>query len=77
MPCKTINLGDGVAIVCTHGRSKPRPCSVCGRPSAKLCDHPIVGGTCDKPLCDQCAVPMGKNRDWCPSHKPHTPPKVK
>lgn len=31
--------------------------------------RPRNSKTCDKPLCSSCAVHVGLNRDYCPSHK--------
>lgn len=71
MPCDHVALpGGGYAIVCRRDRRKP--CIVCGRPSSKLCDFPLTGGkagkTCDRPLCVRCAVHVGTDSDFCPSH---------
>jgi hypothetical protein len=70
-----IRLEDGTtAIVCGSGpRPRAKPCK-CGARSTKLCDYPIGGRkTCDAPLCDRCAVSMGRNRDWCPDHSQERP----
>lgn len=64
MPCETFRLGDGsVAIVCSRGR-RGRKCSECKRRDAtKQCDFPLSGAkagkTCDRYLCDGCAVQLG------------------
>jgi hypothetical protein len=66
-----ITLDDGTtAIVCGSGpRPRTKPCK-CGGWSTLLCDYPLSPGkTCDAPLCRHCAVPMGRNRDWCPQHQ--------
>ncbi len=77
MTCEHVKLADGTtAIVCTLGKRKAKPCSVCGKPSTKLCDWVTAQArdfgeqdhTCDKPLCDACAVHSGKNTDFCPDH---------
>jgi hypothetical protein len=73
--CDHVTLPGGInAIVCGRGRRKPPSCK-CGRPSTKLCDFEVKAHdghaqarTCDKPLCDACAVSVGKNRDFCPDH---------
>ena len=72
MPCYTVDLqGGGHAIVCTRGR-RPIVCSVCRLPGNKLCDFPLMGAktgkTCDRPLCDRCAISGGKGIDYCPTH---------
>jgi hypothetical protein len=65
-----IRLDDGTtAIVCGSGpRPRSKPCK-CGARSTKLCDYPLLVGTCDAPLCDRCAIPMGADRDFCPHHE--------
>lgn len=72
MPCRYVTLpGGGSAIVCGRGL-RPKACSVCGRPSSKLCDFPLkgekAGKTCDRPLCDKCAVHRDPDTDFCPAH---------
>ena len=70
----THRLSDGTtAIVCGRGARTLR-CSGCGQPGAgKLCDYPVVrmngnAGTCDRPLCERCAISIGPGRDFCPPH---------
>lgn len=72
MPCEHVTLKDGTrAIVCT-GRRGRRRCSACRNAWASLeCDFPTPSrktGTCDKPLCSDCAVSVGPNLDHCPTH---------
>jgi hypothetical protein len=43
-------------------------CVVCNAPAGILCDFPVGRTTCDKPLCHNCAQPIGPNVDFCPSH---------
>jgi hypothetical protein len=66
-----VKLPDGTtAIVCYSGK-KPSLCVRCRRRATIQCDFPIGGGrTCDTYLCRACAVPQGKNRDYCPDHVP-------
>ena len=76
MTCREIRLPNGVTgIVCSRGR-KPL-CAVCSkRPHTKLCDFPLTGSkagkTCDRKLCDSCAVGQGRANgdtvDYCPAH---------
>ena len=74
MPCHWIKMPDGtVAHVRTSGYRAPK-CS-CGRPSTKLCDFVVSSPqqvthkkTCDKPLCDRCAVHAGTDLDFCSAH---------
>lgn len=77
-PCRCVDLGNGVhAIVCGRA-SRPKPCSVCGRPGMKLCDGPGTqkGATCDKVLCGDCAtrVEGDPSKDYCPAHRPTPKP---
>lgn len=50
----------------------PRQCDVPGCHETGTCVNP--GGchmppqTCDAYLCHRCAVPQGRNRDYCPHH---------
>lgn len=72
MVCERLKLDEKtVAIVCTPRRRR-RKCSngICSRTATKECDYPVPlrGRTCDRPLCDVCAVNVGPNRDHCPSH---------
>lgn len=71
MTCHRIDLpGGGFAIACTRGpRRKSAPCLYCTAPHTKLCDYEVAPGkTCDRKLCDRCAVHVGPNRDLCPDH---------
>lgn len=74
MPCKRIDLGEGTfAIACTRGRSaRPKPCIVCRRDGARLCDGvlPTPGGgtrVCSAALCLEHSVRLGSGSDYCPS----------
>jgi len=71
MHCSHFNLpGGGTAIIC--GRDRLKACAVCGLPSAKLCDFPLTGvkagKTCDRPVCEKCAVHSEPDTDYCPTH---------
>ncbi len=80
MACKTIDLGGGVtAIACTRGERR-KTCSTpgCTGPARKLCDFRVTRrngktGTCDRPICDQCATNVGTDRDFCPPHAREEP----
>lgn len=63
----------GGGTIC-GGKRKPR-CKgspSCVATSGFLCDFPLRGAkrdrTCDLPLCGSCAVKMGPDRHYCPSH---------
>lgn len=80
MPCDHVKQLDGTQVlVCSRGERRRRRCASGLHPTyswgrwapwaAKLCDYPMPGGkTCDKPLCEACAVNVGSNRDYCPEH---------
>jgi hypothetical protein len=68
--CQTVRLPDGtVAIVCGgHARTRQR-CALCGKRSTLQCDYPLGDGRrCDRYLCRGCAVPVGRDRDYCRDH---------
>jgi len=68
--CETIEMADGTrAIVCHSGPRQRAPLCRCGRVSSIQCDFPLLhGGTCDRHLCRYCAVPVGRDRDYCQEH---------
>jgi hypothetical protein len=66
MTCRPFSHTDAkgrtmTGFVCGRGQSLKR-CD-CGRPHTKLCDYALrgkkLGKTCDKALCDRCAVKHG------------------
>ncbi len=65
MPCEPFPLAGGVAIICSRGRRR-KTCATpgCNRTATKLCDFPLegkrAGKTCDRDMCDACAVSMGE-----------------
>lgn len=70
MGCRII----GNMIVCSRGvRAVPCETPGCHRPHNKLCDYPLSGPkqgkTCDRKMCERCAVPVGPNRDYCRAHE--------
>lgn len=68
-PCEMVKIGQGYAILCT-GNPRRRRCRFCASWSTKLCDWPIrLGKTCDVPICDEHATPVGENLDYCPTHR--------
>jgi hypothetical protein len=75
-----IKMQDGtVAHICTRGSRNPiKACVKCSAISTKLCDFKLPNRrTCDKPLCDRCAVNVGPNKDYCPDHpQPATTPNL-
>lgn len=68
MVCHVVKFGNGTAIVCSR-RQRRRRCPFCHkRDATKLCDHPTGSGTCDAPMCENCATVVGLDRDLCPDH---------
>ena len=66
MGCQHIKVGDVSAIVCG-----PTKRCKCGRRATRLCDFKVpvlVSGTCDAPLCGQCAVVPAPGKDLCKAH---------
>ncbi len=79
MSCETIKLPNGAtAIVC--GPRRPRKkCRFCGAAATLLCDFANTidssdPSTCDKPLCERCAM-HEDNLDLCPDHPKRAPPR--
>jgi hypothetical protein len=83
MPCVRIRMPGGtVAIAC--GVRRPRRKCQCGAWASLSCDFPAPArkaGTCDKPLCERCAIHVGADLDNCPHHvdeaKPVPPQQLK
>lgn len=72
-----IRLPDGTAAFIDYSGPPRKPCSFCAKPSTLLCDYPleselnrngIKGSTCDKPLCESCALRPRPGKDYCPDH---------
>lgn len=72
--------GGGSAIICGPRGTNRRKCAYCPRRHTKLCDFVVghektvasgtsISITCDKLLCDACAVPIAPNKDHCRLHK--------
>lgn len=67
---------NGKLVASVMVETKNRKCSSCGRPGAKKqCDYPLNAGggrTCDRWLCDRCAVVQKRTSrdtvDFCPAH---------
>jgi hypothetical protein len=65
--------GNPIGIAC--GRIPHKNCSTpeCRNHAGKLCDYPVTRrgggkGTCDRPICERCAVRVGPDKDYCPAH---------
>lgn len=70
MPCQHVTLADGGrAIVC--GSRPPSARCACGDRAPLLCDWKTPGerkGTCDRPICANCATSPAPGKDLCPQH---------
>lgn len=69
MPCEVLPLaGGGNAIVCSSGRAKR---CACGGRAPFLCDWKVStrrSGTCDAPICVNCATTPAPEKHLCPEH---------
>jgi len=69
MTCHVIETpGGGKGIICTSGRRKR---CACGKPATLECDWKVKtrrSGTCDAPICAQCAMSPAPDKDLCPTH---------
>jgi hypothetical protein len=68
------DAGGGAIHLC-GGRARPQRCQVpeCTATSVALCDEPVAGGrTCDRRLCRDHRIAVGRNRDRCPDHARQT-----
>lgn len=67
MTCERVTMPGGVtAIVCG-----PRRRCACGRRATLLCDWKVPtkkSGTCDAPVCVDCAVSPAAGKDLCRKH---------
>lgn len=76
MPCRTLRdpkTGQTFGIACGPGPAA-KTCRFCrklgrSRKSTKLCDWKTTAtSTCDAPMCDEHAEPVGHEKDLCPPH---------
>lgn len=76
-----IERGSGMAIVSKTVYAEGNPnvlicyrtqkCHYCGNPATLLCDYPTEWHkTCDRPICNDCSVHVGYERDYCRCHPP-------
>lgn len=68
MQCDFIDTPNGRIVICSHRRSRPK--CACGNRATKQCDYPNARGkgTCDRNLCNRCAISVGPDRDYCRTH---------
>lgn len=58
-----------VGRLCGVQTEKTKPCIVCGKPGARLCDWPLgKKKTCSAALCAEHTVKEGEDKDFCPKH---------
>lgn len=71
MTCETVLLPNGGrAIVCGSSQRAKR-CVGCGQRASRECDWKVKShrsGTCDLPICANCAVAPAPEKDLCPAH---------
>jgi hypothetical protein len=75
MACKVVKLPNGMTALVKMAPQRKKFCE-CGRPCTKLCDYVmshqsrrgVTERTCDKPMCDRCAVHVGPETDYCVPH---------
>lgn len=69
MACEFVQMPNGArAIVCSSTR---RPRCECGQPAPLACDWKVAdrrSGTCDAPICRECATSPAPEKDLCPEH---------
>lgn len=71
---KTVPLENGNRAIVCQAPPRKRRCACCINFATKQCDFPVTSakgvaiGTCDKHLCDHCAVHVGEDLDHCPDH---------
>jgi hypothetical protein len=72
MKCTELRDKDGnlVGFACGRGRIG-HDCHVCGKTAKIQCDFFLheERRTCDKWLCQACAVRVAPNTDYCPGHR--------
>ncbi|MFB9049497.1 hypothetical protein ACFFV8_12360 [Sphingobium indicum] len=70
MVCETVKLpSGGTAIICS---SRRRPRCSCGQLAPFLCDWKVPNkrsGTCDEPLCADCASSPTADKHLCLKHQ--------
>jgi hypothetical protein len=74
--CVAMKLPNGGTALVRVAGKRPLNCRWCERLSTKLCDFDISPPnqvthrrTCDAPMCDIHALPVGINKDYCLDHK--------
>lgn len=72
MGCEPFQTESARGFICTRGRKTRKKCG-CGKVATLLCDAPATKGTCDAPICMQCAISVGPDLHHCPAHdgRPH------
>lgn len=73
MPCTPFTLPNGArGFICSR---TPRPRCACGNPATLQCDAPTrrSTGTCDRHLCERCAIEVGPELHLCQAHADRAP----
>lgn len=70
MPCVPFNYQSmrGYACVRVRGLAPTHRCAYCGQSATVLCDWPKGQGTCDRRMCNGCAIEVDKDLHQCHAH---------
>lgn len=71
MTCQTVILPDGGRAIVCGPRGRAKRCCSCNQPATRECDWKVEAhrsGTCDLPICANCAVSPAEEKDLCPAH---------
>jgi hypothetical protein len=72
--CRTVIDGNGreLAIACSRGERHRCSTPGCQNDGTKQCDFPVKRngkpGTCDRYICQKCAMRVGPDLDYCGPH---------
>jgi hypothetical protein len=67
MPCVLFQHNGARGILCVRG-VRPRRCAYCQNIATVLCDWPKGRGTCDRPMCQGCALEVDVDLHQCRAH---------
>lgn len=72
MKCEPFGEGGLFGFACGPAKKAPKLCRFCKAKltgAGRLCDYPVERGrTCDAPMCQKCAHPVGNGKDLCGPH---------
>jgi hypothetical protein len=67
MPCVPFQHEGMRGIICGRGLKVTR-CAYCPRPATLMCDWPKRSGTCDRAMCEGCALEVDQDLHQCRAH---------